>query len=163
MKERVMSRIVNHTTLSMARPAITLAALLALAACGQAQESKPSTGQLGTWLTESGNLEVEIAPCGQALCGTVVKVVANRSMSEPGKSLPSDAPSPLGMKVLTDFTPSGDGEWRGQIYNRENGKTYDCLMSLESSDQLKVRPYVGMPMLGKTQIWRRVAAAAEQK
>jgi uncharacterized protein (DUF2147 family) len=162
MKEHGMSCMAKFNNHSMARPAIALVTLLALAACGEAQESKPATGQLGRWLTESGNLEIEIAPCGQALCGTVVKVVANRSMAEPGKSMASDAPSPLGMKIMTDFTPSGDGEWHGQIFNRENGKTYDCLMSLESTDQLKIRPYVGIPLAGKTQIWRRVVAQSEQ-
>src|SRR5258708_30216252 len=134
--------------------------LAALAACESGGASAPTAAAppLGRWLTESGNLEIEIAPCGQALCGTVVKVLANRSMADPGKTITSDAPSPLGMKVMTDFTPSGDGEWHGQIYNRENGKTYDCLMSLESADQLRIRPYVGIPIAGKTQIWRRVVA-----
>ena len=42
-------------------------------------------GQTGRWITASGNLEIEIAPCGQALCGTVVRVLANNSMSSSGK------------------------------------------------------------------------------
>ena len=138
--------------------AAALAAFLALGGCaeqGTAAAPVAADRQLGRWVTESGNLEVEIAPCGEALCGTVVKVLANRSMADPSKMLPADAPSPLGMKVLRDFKPSGDGEWQGQIFNRENGKTYDCLMSLVAADQLKIRPYVGAPIFGQTQIWRR--------
>jgi uncharacterized protein (DUF2147 family) len=113
-------------------------------------------------VTESGNLEVDIAPCGKALCGTVVKVLTDQSMAGPSKTMAADAPSPLGVKVLSDFMPSGDSEWHGQIYNRENGKTYDCLMSLASADQLKIRPYVGVPLVGKTQIWRRAVPNSEQ-
>jgi uncharacterized protein (DUF2147 family) len=155
-----MSRIAHlHTGLITA---LSAAALTALAACAGAQPgiataSPAAAAERGRWLTESGNLEVEIAPCGEALCGTVVKVIANRSMADPSKTM-ADAPSPLGMQILTGFKPAG-GEWQGQIFNRENGKTYDCLISLEGADQLKVRAYVGSPVMGKTQIWRRVAAA----
>ena len=144
-------------------PAVAaLAAFLALGGCAEQGRaaSTAANQQLGRWVTESGNLEVEIAPCGGALCGTVVKVLANRSMADPSKTLPADAPSPLGMKVLSNFAPSGDGEWQGQIFNRENGKTYDCLMSVVAADQLKIRPYVVAPIFGKTQIWRRAKASS---
>ena len=118
-------------------------------------------GQLGRWLTESGNLEVEIAPCGDALCGTVVRVIANRSMSSPDKVMaPVDSRPALGMQILSNFTPSGGGVWQGQIYNRENGKTYDCLMELVAPDQLKIRGYKVMSLFGQTQIWRRVTDQA---
>jgi len=154
----------NSDHRSSARRAVAFAAVLALGGCSQQATTAPAAAnqQLGRWVTESGNLEIDIAPCGKALCGTVVKVLANRSMADPSKTMAADAPSPLGMKVLRDFMPSGDGEWQGQIYNRESGKTYDCLMSLASSDQLKIHPYVGVPLFGKTQIWRRAVASSEQ-
>src|SRR5215470_1802646 len=144
--------------------AVMLAAAASGPACTQAAKEPVAGGAqaasgtvTGRWLTASGNFEVEIAPCGQALCGTVVRVLANRSMSKPdSQAAPVDTRPALGMKILTDFTPSGEGEWKGQIYNRENGKTYSCLLSLVASDQLKVRPYVGLSLFGQTQIWKRV-------
>lgn len=153
--------------LRLAKPLPLAAALslLALGACAQQQAAtsvKPAeAAQIGRWVTESGNLEVDIAPCGQALCGTVARVIANTSMSDPSKAM--EGPSPLGMKILTDFVPTTAGEWQGQIFNRENGKTYDCLMSLNAPDQMKLHAYVGTPMMGKSQIWRRVAATDGQK
>jgi uncharacterized protein (DUF2147 family) len=143
--------------------AAPFAALLALAACAEnAPEANPKTAaQLGRWLTASGNLEVEIAPCGKALCGTVVRVVANKSMAAPGTTMqPADARPALGMAVLTDFTLAREGEWEGHIYNRENGETYACVMALVAPDQLKVRPYRIMHLFGQTQIWHRVAASS---
>ncbi len=113
---------------------------------------------LGTWLTDSGNLEIEIARCGEALCGKVTKVLANRSMSGSGEMVSADKRDPLGMTLLKDFKPSGEGEWSGEIYNRENAKTYSCKISLGTPDQLVLRPYVGLPLFGKTVIWTRVAA-----
>jgi uncharacterized protein (DUF2147 family) len=110
--------------------------------------------QTGRWLTASGNLEVEIAPCGQTFCGTAVRVLANNSMSNPAVSM-GDRPA-QGLKVLQDFRASGDGTWFGQIFDRENGKTYRCRIKELSPDELEIHPYVGIPLFGQTQIWHRV-------
>jgi uncharacterized protein (DUF2147 family) len=115
-----------------------------------------ASAQTGRWRTESGNLDVEIAPCEEKLCGTVVKVLANRSMSQAGAEI-AEKPA-LGLKILSDFASAGGGQWEGQIFNRENGKTYSCVISLLDADQLEVRPYIGIHLIGKTQVWRRVAA-----
>lgn len=111
---------------------------------------------VGRWLTQSGNFEVDIASCGKALCGTVVRVLGNQSMSQPGVEAKADAQAAMGMKILTELTPSDDGEWEGQIYNRENGKTYDCIVVLSAPDRLEVRGYKWFTLFGKTQVWTRV-------
>jgi uncharacterized protein (DUF2147 family) len=129
---------------------------------GSAAATQPGT-PFGRWITDNGNLEVEIARCGEAICGTVVKVLANRSMSGSGEMVAADNRDPLGMVLLKNFTPSGEGEWQGEIYNRENAKTYSCKLSLENPDQLVVRPYVGLPLFGKTLVWRRTAATSDNK
>ncbi len=138
-------------------------AWLAMApAFGQSGAAGDAGGLLGRWLTDNGNLEVQIAPCGAAVCGTVTRVLANRSMSGGGEMVAADTRSPLGMVILKDFTSSGDGEWRGEIYNRENAKTYSCKLSLGGPDQLIVRPYVGLPLFGKTLVWKRVSTQTGQ-
>jgi len=158
----------------MQAPSFSSRALLLLAALA----SLPASAQTpadprGRWLTPSGNLEVEIAPCGEALCGTVTKVVANHSMSRPGEAMQAaDTRPALGMRLLSDFVATerearADGSvvatgWRGHIYNRENAKTYDCLMSLDASGGLVLRGYVGLPVFGQTQVWQRVASAGGQ-
>jgi uncharacterized protein (DUF2147 family) len=116
--------------------------------------------QTGRWITASGNLEIEIAPCGQALCGTAVRVLANNSMSAPGTAIASNVPG-LILTILKDFTTSGDGTWTGQIYDRENGKTYRCRMRELSADELEIHPYVGIPLFGQTQIWHRAPGSTE--
>ncbi len=133
-----------------------LIATLALAAA----QAQAQPAQAGRWITESGNLEVEIAPCGDALCGTVTRVIANRSMSAPGQEMDAADKRPaLGMQILTGLLPSGDdGTLAGEIYNRENAKTYSVRLTMDGPQQLLVRPYVGLPLLGKTQLWRRVEA-----
>jgi uncharacterized protein (DUF2147 family) len=140
---------------------LLVAAATATAIAVAAQPGVPTAtagAELGRWITESGNLEVEIAPCGDALCGTVTRVLANHSMSDSGKEMAAaDSRSPLGTKLVYDLVASGDNQWRGQIYNRENGKTYRCIVSVEDANRLRVRGYVGIPWIGKTQIWTRVS------
>jgi uncharacterized protein (DUF2147 family) len=120
-------------------------------------------------VTSSGNLEVDVAPCGDALCGTVVKVLANRSMSRDGEEMkPADSRDPMGMQVLTGFVPSEYAEqggarvpveWRGEIYNRENAKTYSCIMTIGAQGELLLHGYVGIPWFGRTSAWTRPAVA----
>lgn len=120
---------------------------------------------LGRWITESGNLEVNITPCtpgdGNALCGKVVRVLANRSMSAPATEMATaDARPALGMTILSDLRPvdGGTSQYKGEIYNRENAKTYRVNLTTAEPEQLLVHAYVGIPFFGKTQVWRRPAA-----
>ena len=90
----------------------------------------------------------------------MTRVIANRSMSAPGQEMDAADKRPaLGMQILTGLLPSGDdGTLAGEIYNRENAKTYSVRLTMDGPQQLLVRPYVGLPLLGKTQLWRRVEA-----
>ena len=132
-----------------ARP-LMLVLALALAAPAFAEPAPPQ----GVWVTASGNLQVEIAPCGAALCGTTVKVLANNSMAHSG-AMAAAPPAMVGLKILTDLKSVKPGTWQGHIFNRENGKTYDCLVEPQGADALKVRAYVASPLFGKDQLWRR--------
>ena len=102
--------------------------------------------QLGHWLSQSGLLEIEIAACGQSLCGTVIK--------ELGQS--TNSTSALGLQVLSGLKPVSSQQWQGRIYNRGNGLTYECLMSLASPTELHILAYQDTPANGKEQIWNRV-------
>ncbi|MES2948416.1 MAG: DUF2147 domain-containing protein [Pseudomonadota bacterium] len=136
-----------------------------------AQNASATADPRGRWLTANGNLEVEVTPCGVALCGTVTQVHGNRSMGRDGATMqPVDTRPALGMTLIKDFVPvetDKDGkptQWSGDIYNRENGKTYRCKMSINTttngSSELVLHAYVGIPLFGKTQRWQRVAASA---
>lgn len=153
------------------------AAFLALALGLPTLASPASAGTglapAGRWITASGNLEVEIAPCGTALCGTVSRVLANRSMERADQAMePADGRPALGMTLLRDLriVRAADDEsapvsWDGEIYNRENGKTYRCRVSLSTEQdpegELLVRPYIGLPLFGRTQRWQRAPSPSQ--
>ena len=64
----------------------------------------------------------------------------------------------LQMVFLYDFKPTStpDSFEEGVIYSAEDGKTYKANLSLQADGTLRLRGYVGVPILGKTQIWTRV-------
>jgi uncharacterized protein (DUF2147 family) len=60
-----------------------------------------------------------------------------------------------GMIILSGLSKDGD-EWSGgTIMDPNKGKTYDCYITMESNDKLKVRGYMGVALLGRTQYWYR--------
>ncbi|AMP07569.1 DUF2147 domain-containing protein [Collimonas pratensis] len=99
MKKIAMFALIFATCMSQAAPAFSQADKVPSKTAG-------SAGPLGKWVTESGNLEVDIAPCGAALCGSVSRVISNRSMSPGGEAPKADALPLAGLKSLSDFSPT---------------------------------------------------------
>jgi uncharacterized protein (DUF2147 family) len=55
-----------------------------------------------------------------------------------------------GFKV--DDSKTYDG---GKIYDPKNGKTYSCIITWRNANELGIRGYVGVSMLGRTTTWTR--------
>ena len=61
-----------------------------------------------------------------------------------------------GMVVIDGLSKDGK-EWnKGTILDPKNGKIYKCYITLEGTDKLKVRGYIGFSLLGRTQYWYRM-------
>lgn len=60
-----------------------------------------------------------------------------------------------GLVILRGLSRSGDLWTDGEIMDPANGKAYDCTLSLDDANTLKVRGYLGFSFLGRTQIWKR--------
>jgi uncharacterized protein (DUF2147 family) len=61
----------------------------------------------------------------------------------------------IGLVILRNFK-FDDNEWNdGKIYDPESGKTYSCHLTLKDNNTLKVRGYVGVSLLGRTETWTR--------
>lgn len=71
----------------------------------------------------------------------------------------------LGQIILRDFTYKGDNNWAGgRIYDPDNGSEYKSYMKLDddgrNKNTLKLRGYIGIPLLGRTEKWTRSEASA---
>lgn len=61
----------------------------------------------------------------------------------------------MGLVVIKGLTRSDD-VYKGRILDPKHGRIYQCTLQLENKDKLKVRGYVGISLLGRTQYWHRV-------
>lgn len=63
----------------------------------------------------------------------------------------------IGMVFLWGLKPDGASEWvGGNVLDPKNGKIYTAKASLtEAGQKLRLRGYIGTPILGRTQIWLR--------
>ncbi|RVT86758.1 DUF2147 domain-containing protein [Rhodobacteraceae bacterium CCMM004] len=125
---------------------IALAAAAALSLIAAPAMAEPL---MGTWLTaqdDNGNSGlIRVAPCGAALCGTLVKAYdsAGREMSSPN----------IGRQIISATKPVGGGEYRGKVWSPDRDKTYNSKLTL-SGDRLSVEGCVlGICRNGGT--WRR--------
>ena len=118
----------------------------------------------GLWLTENGKAIVEFAPCGNKVCGKMVWIAnPNDDLGNPKLDLKNDEPglrgrTLCGLQLLGDLSPEDPGAWNdGWIYSPRDGSTYSAKIEAISDSELEVRGYVGLSILGGSQIWTRVA------
>lgn len=107
---------------------------------------------MGTWSTANGHGVVEIAACGDALCGRIVGI--DRDPTEP---VPTDVHgrSQCGLTIITNEKPEADGTWLGNVTDPRDGGTYQAELWLDDDGNLHLRGFIGIPLLGATQIWHR--------
>jgi uncharacterized protein (DUF2147 family) len=116
----------------------------------------------GWWLDESKSGGILIQPCGDKMCGTLGWML--HPLTDKGQTK-IDSKNPdaklrsrpiCGLQIMSGFTKSGPGEWEdGSIYNPDDGETYQSHFALLEDGTLKLRGFVGISLLGRSQIWTR--------
>jgi uncharacterized protein (DUF2147 family) len=138
--------------------------LVVLLACASTVRA---AGVEGRWYAEGGAAQVEIAPCGDSLCGEVVWLRSpfdenGCELTDRQNSEVAQQQRPLiGLQILSDLKPApGEPDtWSGgNIYDPTSGRTYRCNASLDGPDRLRVRGYLGITLLGRTTTWIRVGS-----
>jgi len=120
---------------------------------------------IGVWRTiddETGEPKshVRIYERGGKLFGDVVQLLPTASNPEAVCSPCADefeGGNLQGVVILRDMAwDAGDQEFSGgRITDPKNGRTYRAYMKLEGPDRLRVRGFLGVRALGRTQVWRR--------
>ena len=146
---------------------LVIGAALLLTSIAYAQNSDAI---LGKWWTQEKDSQVEVYPCDGKYCGKIMFLQdpiypANDPKGMDGKPK-VDRENPdltkrdrplLGLNMFWDFTYSGKNIWEnGFIYDPRDGKTYKCKITMESPDHLKVRGYILITLIGKTNNFTRV-------
>lgn len=63
-----------------------------------------------------------------------------------------------GLQILSGLKADGNNKWNGgKLVDPESGKTYSGKITLSDNGQsLDLRGYVGTPMFGRSQTWKRI-------
>jgi uncharacterized protein (DUF2147 family) len=143
--------------------AATIAAVAALAMSGAAMAAGASP--VGLWKTiddQSGQPKslIRITENDGALSGKIEKLFRSPDQDQDPKCVKcegalKDQPI-IGMTILSGLKKDGDSYSGGTIVDPASGKTYKSKLSvIEDGAKLNVRGYIGLPLLGRTQIWLR--------
>ena len=120
-------------------------AAMAVALAGAAQ-ADPAVGVWQTQVDDSRYAHVKMAPCGNAICGTIVKTFLDGA----------DYKSPnIGKQLVRSMVPSGNGKYAGKVWRPSNGKIYTGKMTV-SGNSLKLSGCVAGGLLCSKQTWKRL-------
>ena len=114
----------------------------------------------GTWISGDGDGWIEIRIVDDGLSG-IIAGSPNPDPDRPDRDEKNPEPAlrdrPLiGLDIFSGFRYAGGGRWKdGRIYDANSGKTYRCVVTFVDDDTLEVRGYVGVPLLGRTETWKR--------
>lgn len=131
-------------------------------AFAQVQENSIS----GIWLNAEGTARIEIYKTTSGHYAG--KIVWLKEPIDPETGKPKlDKRNPdkikraiptLGLVNMKGFSyNANEQEWQdGKIYDPKNGKEYSCKINMIDHDNIKVRGYIGISLIGRTAIWTRV-------
>jgi len=96
----------------------------------------------GVWMRPSTGTQVNFYDCGGKLCGKIVAVKDQSRRSE------------VGTVIMTGASQSGDNQWKGNLLNTENGKTYNGVVTMTGPNALRLEGCVAFICQGET--WSKV-------
>ncbi len=121
--------------------------LAALATAGPAGAAGPE----GLWLTQDHDGVIELRACGAGLCG---RIVGMTQTVRPDGSIPADPQGhPMCGLIILHALPDGPGQWSGEITDPTDGSGWNCTLRLDATGNVKLRGYLLVPLLGRTQTW----------
>jgi len=96
----------------------------------------------GEWRRPSTGTRVNFYACGGKLCA---KIVGVNDQSRKGE---------IGTVIMGGAVKSGDNQWKGDLLDTDNGKTYAGVVTLEGPTALNLKGCVGFICQGET--WVKV-------
>jgi uncharacterized protein (DUF2147 family) len=135
--------------------------ILASCACGATGSRAAETvSPIGLWKNEDATFE--IFENGGKLSG---RIVALKEPKTPEGKEKTDIRNPdrskrdrriIGLVFMSGFYRRSDTRWEnGTIYDPKSGNTYSCSLELDGPDRIKVRGFIGISLIGRTDVWTR--------
>ncbi len=151
----------------MSRLVSALALVLLLASSVASQSLPPEArAYLGDWTIisdETGEAQavVRITDVNGKAEGRIVRVLPTTEYPSPQFSC-DDCKGQFAGKDLRQIRLIRDMQWQGdefaggRIVDPQNDKSYRATLKLDGRDRLRVRGFIAIRALGRTQVWQRV-------
>jgi uncharacterized protein (DUF2147 family) len=116
---------------------------------------------LGKWLNSSGEGQLEVYKKADKYYGKLVWIKEPNENGKPKTDIKNPNPNlrakPIvGLEIVKEFTFE-DGKYiDGKVYDPKTGKTYSGNITLVGLNQLNMRGYIGISLIGRTESWKRV-------
>ena len=140
-------------------PSFSLLILLLLSSSAFAQKASDIEG---TWVPSSAKANIRIYKTGDHYYGAIIwlkeptdSITGKPKVDKKNPDLAKRNTPIMGYLLLKNFVYD-DGIWKGgTIYDPEEGKTYSCKITMKGANTLEVRGYVGISLIGRTDVWKR--------
>lgn len=103
----------------------------------------------GRW--KNGPMEIVIAPCGQTLCGRVVKA----SQQQQSKAERGSGTRLLGARVINNIEPAGPGRWKADVFLAGRNMNARGTIDQVGPDRLAVSGCI-LALICRTAHWERI-------
>lgn len=125
---------------------------------------------IGKWRDLRGTLEIEIYKSNEKYHGKILWLKERNNRGNGGNGTPGkgmidhENPDPalrnrplLNTDLFWGCIFTENQRWeKGLLYDPLKGKTYQCSISMDAPDWLRIRGYVGADILGRTMFFKRV-------
>lgn len=128
------------------RRLLRIAGLVGLTSCAAvgSAASVETHDPRGLWLRPEGEVQFSFYDCKNRLCA---KVVAAKN--------PEDRAA-VGTIILRGAAKTGPNEWKGKIFNAEDGKTYDGVITMNNATELTLKGCL-WGVLCSDETWTRIS------
>lgn len=121
---------------------------------------------VGVWKNGEGTGMIKITKNGDKYQGRIVWLKEPNDPETGKPKLDKNHPDTenhtravLGLTNMWGFEYKGKNVWDdGKIYDPKNGSTYSCTIKLKDANTLEVRGYIGVSLIGRTDVWTRQVA-----
>ena len=129
---------------------LTLALAAAATSLGVAAPAAAPVPLEGRWAR--GNMQIRIAPCGQTLCGTVLRASdKQKARAEAG----SDTDL-IGATLIHHIRAVGPGRYTAKVFVADKNMNANGTIVQVSPDELNVKGCVALGLFCKSQQWTRI-------
>lgn len=129
---------------------LTLALAAAATLLGAAAPANADAPIEGRWAR--GNMQIRIAPCGQALCGTVLRA----SDKQKARAEAGSGTDLVGATLIRNIRAVGPGRYTAKVFVADKNMNANGTIVQVSPDELNVKGCVAFGLFCKSQQWTRI-------